>query len=153
MKKTILLILIFILTSSLSFYLGYKFPHENETNTSETAEYKHEIEIKEKNCLDKAISTADSINCVIEADDAWEKEIQHNLKKLKRAMTESDFKDVDEMNKKWQESYKSQINVIDKFIYNKQGTMYQQIGTVEMAELTENYAKFLNFLYDIYLEY
>ena len=101
------------------------------------------IDIKENECLEKSISTVDSLNCLYNAEKLWNIEITKYLKLLKNEMSYSEYKLIEKNHNMWIEQNKKNNEMIDKFIFNHGGTMYQQIGLDKKVELKKQRTEFL----------
>ena len=107
---------------------------------------------KEKKCLDKASSTADSLNCSYIAEKEWENEILKSLELLKQSMTEEQYKIIKDNQYLWIKQNKSNNEIINKFIFNHSGTMYYQLAVSDIVELKKQRAEFLNWIYKIHTD-
>jgi|GEM_PF-6885206 len=110
------------------------------------AEIKHQIDIEEEKCI-AASHVYDYPACSQKAEKAWDNEIQKNLKLLKKVMTNDEYKAVEQMNEAWKKSVHSEIDVINRFISNKDGIIYQTEGSSDIAQLKKQYALLLQSIY------
>ena len=108
------------------------------------------ISEKEKKCLDKASSTADSLNCSYIAEEEWNKEINKYLNLLEQNMTPKQYKLIKKNQDLWTAQNKSDNEVIDKFILNQGGTMYYQLAADDKIEQKKQRVEFLKWIYNIY---
>ena len=110
----------------------------------------HPINKKEISCLKNAYSTNDMTNCVITANEEWEKELNKYLKLLGKDMPANEYKLITESQNAWKISADKDRKLIDKYVTEKDGTMYIPLSADYHKIITMNRAKFLT---DIYYEY
>ena len=122
-----------------------------KVNASFAVEYKHPIDIEEEKCIAKSHVYNYPI-CSQNAEKAWDKEIQKNLSLLKKTMSSDEYKYINEMNENWKKSVYNEISVINRFISNKDGIIYQTEGSNNIAQLKKQYALLLNSIYYNYKE-
>jgi len=108
------------------------------------------IDKEEKECLSNSISTADSLNYIYNAEKNWNIEITKYLNLLKTVMPHEEYKIIEKNHNMWLEQNKKDNAIIDKFIFNHGGTMYQQIGAEENVKLKKQRRDFLKEIYDCY---
>ena len=135
MKKTIIFLLISLFCCCSSF----------------SAEYKHPIDIEEQKCIASS-HVYDYPLCSQKAEKAWDNEIQNNLKLLKEVMTDDEYKYIETMNENWKKSVHNEIDVINRFISNKDGIINQTTGCKHISNLKKQYALLLSSIYFTYTE-
>jgi len=134
MKKIFIPLLIF-LSGSISF----------------AAELKHPIDIEEEKCIASS-HVYDYPACSQKAEKAWDNEIQNNLKLLKEIMTDDEYKYIETMNENWKKSVHNEIDVINRFISDKDGIINQTTGCSHISNLKKQYALLLSSIYFTYTE-
>lgn len=126
MKKLLLfLILIFLFNFSLA-----------------TAE-ENPIDVEYSACMDKDYSTAGMNNCTVEARLKWEKEIQKNIKLINKELNKGQRKIFNQANKKWEEYYNAEKQVIFDIIFNLDGTIHTNIAHGNALSLAKERALYL----------
>ena len=90
--------------------------------------------------------------CSQNAEKAWDKEIQHNLYLLKEIMNDDEFQQIEIMHKNWEKSVNNEIDVINRFISDKDGIIYQTESSNDIAQLKKQYALLLKSIYFHYHE-
>lgn len=136
MKKLIIILFLILITPIFSI----------------AEEEKHEIEKEEDICISKCEHSYQIRECVYNAHQKWEKEIDKYIKKLKKVTTEEQYKLILESQTTWEETYKKDKKVIKELIFNHGGTIYYDIASVEFQQLAKNRAEFLSNLYNILVE-
>lgn len=109
------------------------------------------IDEEEKKCLENT-SVYEYPSCTQKAETKWDEEIIKNLEALKKVMNKDDYKYIEDMNKFWSKTVEKQIKVIDKFVFQKDGIIYQTSGIDSILQLKKQYAMFLRGIYFDYYE-
>ena len=122
-----------------------------EDKDNDTSEYKHPIDIEEKKCIESS-HVYDYPDCSKKSEMAWDKEIQNNLKSLKKVMTNEEYQYIEKMNTDWEKSVYNEINVINRFISDKDGIINQTTGYSHISNLKKQYALLLSSIYFTYTE-
>ena len=175
MKKIIFAMGLIFITSIVYFYFGYLYAEkklhsqiivlkennkslseqindlENNKKSDDSKEYKHPIDIEEQKCIASS-HVYDYPACSQKAEKAWDNEIQNNLKLLKKVMTDDEYKYIETMNENWEKSVHNEIVVIDRFISDKDGIIYQTEGSNDISNLKKQYAMLLESIYFHYNE-
>ena len=112
---------------------------------------KHPIDIEEERCLKIAdTSNIGMGNCVLEATDAWFKEIDKNLMTLKQLLSSDKYEKIVKSQKNWEIYIKSEFDVNENIIYNKTGTIYYAISAAQKKEIIKERAMLLHsYIYDL----
>ena len=105
---------------------------------------------KEEICLKNANSTDEIINCTKKVNEELQTEISEYLKLLKKDMPANEYKLITESQNAWEISANKDRKLIDKYVTEKDGTMYIPLSADYHKIITMNRAKFLT---DIYYEY
>ena len=105
---------------------------------------------KEEICFKNANSTNEIINCTKKANEELQTEISEYLKLLKKDMPANEYKLITESQNAWEISANKDRKLIDKYVTEKDGTMYIPLSADYHKIITMNRAKFLT---DIYYEY
>ena len=116
-----------------------------------TEDNKHPIDIEEEKCISDS-QVYDYPNCSKNAEISWNKEIKKNLNLLKNKMSNDEYRYINEMNEVWEKSVHNQMNVINRFISNQDGIIYQTEGNNDIVQLKKQYAILLKNIYSNYCE-
>ena len=168
MKKILIMFFIFLLLSSTVFLIQ-KSVYDNKIRlvNSELLKLKEEnkfinelndkllnnsnpIDKKEKECLDNAQSTADSLNCCDIAIQEWENEIEKYMVFFKQTMTDDEYSYIQRNQNSWKKQNESTTEIISKYVFNHGGTMYYQVASGIYAQEIKQRAEFLKLIYEIY---
>jgi hypothetical protein len=174
MKKFLIIVLI-IITFVCGFYIGYMFCFMKTTKQivslnldnnnlrkelgqskqlifhKNIDDNKHPIDIEEEKCISDS-HVYGFPDCSKDAEISWNNEIKKNLNLLKNKMPKDEYKYIDEMNNIWSKSVSYQIDVINRFISNKDGIIYQTEGNNDIVQLKKQYAILLKDIYSNYYE-
>ena len=123
MKKTFLFLI-------LIFLFNFSFANAEENL----------IDIEYSACMEKNFSTAGMNNCTAEARLKWEKEIQKNIKLINKELNKEQRKIFDQANKKWDEYYNAEKQVIFGIIFNLDGTIHTNIAHGQAMSLARQHA-------------
>ena len=172
MKKNIILFIL-IFSILLSFIFGFfvkKYMDDKRINKLKAEqirlknEYKfikelneqllnsNAIEKRERECIERSISTDDSIKCTYIAEQEWDNEISRYLELLKKSMTTKEYKLIENNYKIWQKQNQSDNEIIKNFIFNHGGTMYYQLAASDYSELKKQRAEFFKWIYNVYTD-
>ena len=112
------------------------------------------IDIQEKKCLDKDdISNADQCNCIIAAQEGWDKELNRYYNLLKTKLKNEDFEVLKNSQKQWISYRDKEFLFISKYFFElKQGTMWYCIADGKKKEIIKSRALELKNYYEM-LEY
>lgn len=141
MKKFLLILFIV----SIYFLTGYK------SYSFDDNKYIHPIDEAENKCISNS-NEIDYVFCAQTASEAWDYEIKKYLKLLKEIMSIKDYEQIEKMNKEQNKSVHSQIKVINGFIGNKTGIIYQTEAVNNICNLKKQYALLLMSIYHNYKE-
>ena len=120
----------------------------NKTEEEEEEEFLHPIDKAERDCISKLDATVAMNECSYKAMDAWYKEIDKYLEKLKTVTTEEDFADILKSQENWKKFKDSEFEAVS-IIMDKQGTMFQNSKVGVQTYLIKERALGLKRLYDI----
>ena len=98
------------------------------------------IDIEYSACMDKEYSTAGMNNCTVEARLKWEKEIQKNIKLINKELNKEQRKIFNQANKKWDEYYSAEKQVMFNIVFNIQGTIHTNIAHGQAMSLAKQHA-------------
>lgn len=150
MKKNIIVIFCIILTLLGSFFLGFftkdifvKSQIDSQSQTINVIDKNEEI------CINNAISTADTITCVRQSSKEWENEISKYYNLLNNIANTEESQALKISQDCWINQNKNDNKLITLFVWNKDGTMYQQLAASDSSELKKQRAEFLRWLYEI----
>ena len=121
---------------------------EQPNNKTEEEEFLHPIDKAERDCISKLDATVAMNECSYKAMDAWYKEIDKYLEKLKTVTTEEDFADILKSQENWKKFKDSEFEAVS-IIMDKQGTMFQNSKVGVQTYLIKERALGLKRLYDI----
>ena len=112
------------------------------------------IDIQGKKCLDKDdISNADQCNCIIAAQEGWDKELNRYYNLLKTKLKNEDFEVLKNSQKQWISYRDKEFLFISKYFFElKQGTMWYCIADGKKKEIIKYRALELKNYYEM-LEY
>ena len=79
-------------------------------------------------------------NCIYEATEKWEKEIEKNSNYLRKILKKDQIILFNEAQKSWEEYYKKEHDFIFKTIFNVQGTIHTNFASSEFYEITKQRA-------------
>lgn len=133
------------------FLVSIYFLTENKSYSFNDNKYIHPIDEAETKCIANA-NEIDYVFCTQTASEAWDCEIKKYLKLLKEIMSIKDYKQIEKMNKEQNKSAHSQIKVINGFIGNKTGIIYQTEAVNNILNLKKQYALLLMSIYYNYNE-
>lgn len=68
-------------------------------------------------------------------------------------MTNEEYQYIETMNENWEKSVNNEIDVINKFISDKDGIINQTTGSSHIANLKKEYALLLSSIYSTYTEF
>lgn len=121
---------------------------EQPNNKTEEEEFLHPIDKAERDCISKLDATVAMNECSYKAMDAWYKEIDKYLEKLKTVTTEEDFADILKSQENWKKFKDSEFEAVS-IIMDKQGTMFQNSKVGMQSGLIKQRALFLKEFYEI----
>ena len=151
MKKIFFIyILILFIISSLFGYCGYKLGLLNKQKDQNISNLS-KIELEEKKCIENS-HVYNYFFCVEKSEKAWDNEIRKTIISLKEVMSEEEYNQVIKMHKEWEKSVITQTHVINRFISQKDGLIYQTIGINHISNLKKEYAQLLKSIYFNYLD-
>lgn len=112
------------------------------------------IDIQEKKCLDKDdISNANQCNCIISAQEGWDKELNKYYNLLKSKLKNEDFEVLKNSQKQWISYRDKEFLFISKYFFEiKQRTMWYRIADGKKKEIIKSRALELKNYYEM-LEY
>ena len=122
--------------------------NKTEEVEEEEEEFLHPIDKAERDCISKLDATVAMNECSYKAMDAWYKEIDKYLEKLKTVTTEEDFADILKSQENWKKFKDSEFEAVS-IIMDKQGTMFQNSKVGVQTYLIKERALGLKRLYDI----
>ncbi len=131
MKKLLLILFIF----SIIILPAY-------SNNQITKDESEIIEQKYSQCIDNS-SVINYPNCAYEYGEKWKTEIDKYYRLLKKEMSKNDFKIIEKSQEEWGNYVNTQTKVIDKFITNQDGIIYQTIGQSKISQLYKERALLL----------
>ncbi|MBR6164150.1 DUF1311 domain-containing protein [bacterium] len=108
------------------------------------------IDRNEKECLEKAVSTSESLECINKSLKEWDSEIEKYLGLLKQSMTNEEYKQIQTNQDLWITQNKSNNEIITQFVFNHGGTMYYQIASDYYVQDKKQRAEFLKAIYNTY---
>ena len=121
---------------------------EQPNNKTEDEEFLYPIDKAERDCISKLDATVAMNECSYKAMDAWYKEIDKYLEKLKTVTTEEDFADILKSQENWKKFKDSEFEAVS-IIMDKQGTMFQNSKVGMQSSLIKQRALFLKEFYEI----
>lgn len=151
MKKVFVCLAVVLLVGTTSYALGYKVGKNNVPEVSPCIcpekkteiiipEPKYEIDKVERECLVKAVSTADMIGCTYNAMDSWFVEIDKSTKSLKDVLSSEKYTVISNSQKQWKKYQEAEFDSINEIIFDKGGTMYHPIATSFKANIVKQRA-------------
>lgn len=168
MKRNFIFIIIFLLLSSVVFLIQ-KSVYDNKIRlvNSELSKLREEnkfinelndkllnnnnpIDKKEQECLNKAFSTSDTLQCCNIALEEWEKETEKYLSLLKESMSDEQYKHIQNNQDLWKKQNKNNNDIITEFVFNHGGTMYYQVAYDYYVQNQKQRAEFLKSIYEIH---
>ena len=138
MEKFILTLLVISVLST-----GCK---QNNTFT-ETNAIKTSIDKTEEDCISQNSSTAGMNECILKAENAWEREIEKYMALIKNITSKEDFKKIQLSQEKWELYKDSQMEVYNMIF--PQGSMFQNISACSKKNLVKQRALALKSIYEI----
>lgn len=108
------------------------------------------IDKKGNECQEKAVSTADSLECSNITIEDWEKEIEKYMSLLKQSMNNEQYELIKKNQDLWKIQNKSNDKIITEFVFNHGGTMYYQIASSYYVQELKQRAEFLKNIYETY---
>ena len=158
MKKG-LLILFFVFLLSCVFFCGVligEFLTKNQFKNIQvnniSLNTKFLIDKKENECLQNAENSVDMLKCSAVAKEEWKIEILKNLKLLENLLPKEEYILIKNNQEEWVLQNKRDEKIIDVFIRNQGGSLYQQLAISDETEEIKNRALFLKWIYDIQYE-
>jgi len=142
---------IYILDEELKEYKKNSQKEQDKQDKQENQEFKHIIDKELSKCIESS-NALDYPNCTYEAGEKWKQEINKNLNSLKKVMSESDYRLIEEGQQLWNQSAQKDSEIINKFISSKQGIINETIGTDNITNLYKDRALFLKDIYYYYYE-
>ena len=124
---------------------------EQPNNKTEEEEFLHPIDKAERDCISKLDATVAMNECSYKAMDAWYKEIDKYLEKLKTVTTEEDFADILKSQENWKKFKDSEFEAVS-IIMDKQGTMFQNVAVGKKTDIIRKRALELKSLYEYGIE-
>ena len=122
---------------------------EQQYNDLKSVKSKSElIDVEIQECMKACkYTTVCMSDCVYQAGDKWEKEIDKNIKLLERIMNKEQIVLLHDSQKKWLAYKNAQQTLNSKTIGTKTGTMYINILSGEQVDIIKQRAKELDGLY------
>lgn len=150
MKRNIIVIFCIIFALLGSFFLGF-FTKDMFVKTQADSQNQtiNVIDENEEICLNNAISTLDTIICVEQSSKEWENEISKYYNLLSNIANAEEAQALKISQDYWINQNKNDNKLITLFVWNKDGTMYQQLAASDSSELKKQRAEFLRWLYEI----
>ena len=112
----------------------------------------HPIDKAEKKCIDETSSTSVMLKCTTTAQNAWQKEIDTNIKLLKKVMPKDKYSALTKSQNDWEKFQKSEFGLINSIFEQKQGTMYINVSSGFRREIVKQRALDLKQYYDAFME-
>lgn len=109
--------------------------------------YKHPIDKKEVYCINKSDNSSDMRECIYNASEDWEKEINKYLKLLRKSTTPEQYKNIEKSQNLWIQQSEIDHKIINELIWDHGGTLYFDIGASEDKDLIKKRAEFLKTIY------
>ncbi len=124
---------------------------QDKQDKQENQEFKHIIDKELSKCIESS-NALDYPNCAYEAGEKWKQEINKNLNSLKKVMSETDYRLIEEGQQLWNKSAQKDSEIIKKFISSKGGKINETIGTDNISNLYKERALFLKHIHYYYYE-
>lgn len=109
----------------------------------------HPIDIQLQKCLEKDYTTTGMNQCVINAENAWLKEIEKYAALIQRELNDTQKEVFTEMHKRWLEYYKYEQKLIDETIFTKSGTINTNYGYAHLLEIVKDRAENLKYYQEL----
>ncbi|UII26719.1 DUF1311 domain-containing protein [Fulvivirga maritima] len=119
------------------------------TSLSVKAQNEHAIDLKQKDCLQNAISTMDMIKCQTDAGEAWDKELNKYYQLYMAATSEENKIILKAAQREWMVYRDKEYELINHHYYIElQGTMWRPIAAGERAKIIKERALQLKNYYE-----
>ena len=101
----------------------------------------NQIDADLKKCLEKDNSTASQRNCIISAQQSWDKELNKSYHSLSKKLSITGKKELLEAQRNWISFQDSEFKLINKYYFDvKKGTMFQVIAENKRLEIIKERA-------------
>ncbi len=158
MKKNILIVLLALIIAGESAWIYIDKKSAKADNSTVRELTQEPIENKESenkqisdDSFEKEYSTAAMNRSSYDKMDSYFDKIDKYMNLLKENLEESDYEVIQKAQEDWKEFQKSEFEA-KGLIFDKQGTMYQNIAAGEKTELVKQRAQELKSLYEILVE-
>lgn len=113
------------------------------------ANQQNPIDINEKACQDKAVSTYDMLQCSSQAYSAWDLEMNHYYDLLAKTLNHTQKSALLSAQKNWLNFRDSNFALLDSTIGTKDGTIYPGVIVGEKKDIVKQRALELKQYYEI----
>lgn len=110
------------------------------------------IDLLESKCINqKDISNADKCNCIIQAQESWDKELNKSYNLLKTKLPKETFETLKESQKQWLLYRDKEYEFMSKYLYEvKQGTLWYAVSESLKRDIVKRRALELEAYYKIF---
>lgn len=104
-------------------------------------EQAHPIDVQLQKCLEKDYTTMGMNQCVIDAENAWLKEIESYMTLIQKNMNDTQKEVFIETHEHWLEYYKYERKLVAETLFVKSGTINTNYGYAHRLEIVKNRAE------------